>query len=167
MKSTGKENGLEINANVDERYHLEKATQVACNYLKKAKERFGSWTMAAAAFNAGNSSIARKLETQMVSDYYDLLLGEETKRYVPRMVALKEILTNPDKYGFIFDKDDLYNLVPTTAIEVDTVITDIALFSKNLGINYKILKMHNPWLRENKLNNRSKKLYHIKIPVEI
>lgn len=167
MKSTGKENGLEVNANVDERYHLEKATQAACNYLKEAKKRFGSWTMAAAAYNAGISSVARKIEIQKVSDYYDLLFGEETKRFVPRMVALKEILTNPDKYGFIFDKEDLYNLAPTTVIEVDTVITDIARFSKDLGINYKVLKMHNPWLRENKLNNKSRKLYHIKIPTEI
>lgn len=167
MKSTGKENGLEVNANVDERYHLEKATQAACNYLKEAKKRFGSWTMAAAAYNAGISSVARKIETQKVSDYYDLLFGEETKRFVPRMVALKEILTNPDKYGFIFDKEDLYNLAPTTVIEVDTVITDIARFSKDLGINYKVLKIHNPWLRENKLNNKSRKLYHIKIPTEI
>ena len=167
MKGTGKENGLEINTNIDERYHLEKATQVACNYLKKSKERFGSWTMAAAAYNAGNASIARKIKTQKVADYYDLLLGEETKRYVPRMVALKEILSNPSKYGFIFDKEDLYNFDATKLIEVDTVITDIARFSKDFGINYKVLKMYNPWLRENKLNNKSRKLYFIKMPTEI
>jgi hypothetical protein len=167
MKGTGKENGLEINTNVDERYHLEKATQVACTYLKKAKERFGSWTMAAAAYNAGNASIARKIDTQKVDDYYDLLLADETKRYVPRMVALKEILSNPNKYGFIFDKEDLYNLGDTKQIKVDSVITDIARFSKDLGINYKVLKMYNPWLRENKLNNKSRKLYYLKIPTEI
>jgi len=167
MKGTGKENGLEINTNVDERYHLEKATQVACTYLKKAKERFGNWTMAAAAYNAGNASIARKIDTQKVDDYYDLLLAEETKRYVPRMVALKEILNNPNKYGFIFDKEDLYNFDDTKLIKVDSVITDIARFSKDLGINYKVLKMYNPWLRENKLNNKSRKLYYLKIPAEI
>ena len=167
MKGTGKENGLEINTNVDERYHLEKATQVACNYLKKSKERFGNWTMAAAAYNAGNASIARKIDTQKVSDYYDLLLGEETKRYIPRMVALKEILNNPKKYGFIFEKEDLYNLKATKLIKVDTAITDIARFSKDFGINYKVLKMYNPWLRENKLNNKSRKLYYLKIPAEI
>ena len=123
--------------------------------------------MAAAAYNAGIAGIARKTESQKVDDYYDLLLGEETKRYVPRMVALKEILTNPDKYGFIFDDEDLYSLETTKLIEIDTVITDIARFSKDFGINYKVLKMHNPWLRENKLNNKSKKLYYIKIPAEI
>ena len=167
MKATGKENGLEINDNVDERYHIEKATQVACDYLNVAKERFGTWTMAAAAYNAGMRGISRKIETQKVTDYYDLLVGDETKRYVPRMVALKEILSNPEKYGFLFDQEDLYLLTPTRIIEVDTVITDIAIFSKNLGINYKVLKLHNPWLRENKLNNKSRKLYQLKIPTEI
>ena len=166
MKNTGKENGLEINANVDERYHLEKATQVACNYLKKAKKRFGSWTMAAAAYNRGNAGMSRKIKDQKVDDYYELLLGEETKRYVPRMVAVKEILSNPSKYGFIFDTEDLYKLEETKIVKVDTVITNIATFSQNLGINYKTLKRHNPWLRENKLNNKSRKKYEIKIPVE-
>lgn len=166
MKATGRENGLEVNTNVDERYHLEKATEVACTYLKNAKEKFGSWTMAAAAYNAGIAGISRKVKAQKVTDYYDLLLGEETKRYVPRMVALKEILSNPKKYGFIFEDNDLYKLKPTKLIEVDTVITDIARFSQELGINYKIMKLHNPWLRENKLNNKSRKLYHIKIPTE-
>ena len=167
MKATAQENGLEVNTNVDERYHLEKATQVACNYLNASKERFGNWTMAAAAYNAGNAGMSRKIEDQKVTDYYDLLLGEETKRYLPRIVAVKEILSNPKKYGFIFETEDLYNLKPTTFIEIDSAITNIAVFSKELGINYKIMKMHNPWLRENKLNNKSRKLYQIKIPTEI
>ncbi|WP_456376746.1 transglycosylase SLT domain-containing protein [Lutibacter sp.] len=166
MKPTAKEYGLEVNSNVDERYHLEKATQVACDYLNASKKRFGSWTLAAAAYNAGNAGVARKIETQKVSNYYDLLLNDETQRYIPRMVALKEILNNPAKYGFIFDQEDLYQLKPTKIIEVDTVITNIALFSKVLGINYKVLKLYNPWLRENKLNNKSRKVYQIKIPTE-
>jgi len=167
MQSTAKENGLEVNSNVDERYHLEKATQVACDYIKDAKEYFGSWTMAAAAYNAGKAGIARKATEQKVSNYYDLLLADETERYIPRMVAVKEILSNPKKYGFIFEKEDLYKLEPVKLIEVDTAITNIAQFSKDLGINYKILKLHNPWLRENHLNNKSRKLYQIKIPSEI
>ena len=167
MSSTAKENGLEVNSNVDERYHLEKATQVACDYLNAAKERFGNWTMAAAAYNAGNAGMSRKINDQKVENYYDLLLVSETSRYLPRIVAVKEILSNPNKYGFIFDKEDLYALEATKTIKVDTVITDIAVFSKGLGINYKILKTHNPWLRENKLNNKSRKLYEIKIPTEL
>ena len=100
MPSTGRENGLEINQNVDERYNLEKSTEVACKYLLDAKERFGSWTLAAASYNAGKNGIARRLKSQNVSDYYDLLLNEETGRYIFRIVALKEILNHPDKYGF-------------------------------------------------------------------
>lgn len=164
MPATGRENGLEVNDNVDERYHLEKATEVACKYFKKSKEDLGSWTLAAAAYNAGNAGISRRLKEQNVTDYYDLLLGEETGRYVFRIVALKEILSNPDKYGFNFREKDLYNNVPTFQVEVDTAVTDFTKFAEKYGINYKILKLHNPWLREPKLNNKSRKLYHIDIP---
>ncbi|SDS64443.1 Transglycosylase SLT domain-containing protein [Formosa sp. Hel1_31_208] len=166
MKTTGRENGLEINSNVDERYHLEMATEVACKYLLKAKEKLGSWTLAAAAYNAGNSGISRRLSEQGVADYYDLLLGEETGRYLFRIVALKEILNHPKKYGFNFSTDDLYQTIPTYKVEVDTVVTDFTKFAERFGINYKILKIHNPWLREPKLNNASGKTYYIKIPKE-
>jgi hypothetical protein len=167
MEATAKESGLEVNSNVDERYHIEKATQAACDYLKAAKENFGNWTLAAAAYNAGNRGVSSKMETQMVSSYYDLLLGDETERYLLRIVALKEILSNPEKYGFVFEKEDLYNLTPTRIIEVNTPIANIAQYSKDLGINYKIMKLHNPWLRENTLENKSGKAYQLKIPIEI
>lgn len=166
MKKTGKEYGLEINKNVDERYHIEKSTKVAAAYLKKAKERFGSWTLAAAAYNAGNYGIAKRLETQQVTSYYDALLPDETERYVFRILALKEVISNPKKYGFVFDENDLYTLEKTKEIKVDSAITNIASFAKNFGLNYKELKKHNPWLRENNLNNKSKKNYLIKIPID-
>ncbi len=166
MKATGKENGLEINTNVDERYHLEKATEAACKYLLEAKEKFGTWTLAAAAYNAGITGISKRLNSQSVTNYYDLLLGEETGRYIFRIVALKEILNNPDKYGFNFRYKDLYNSIPTYTVSVDTVVTDFVAFSKQFGINYKILKLHNPWLREAHLNNKSRKEYLIEIPKE-
>jgi len=166
MKATGKENGLEINTNVDERYHLEKATETACKYLLEAKEKFGTWTLAAAAYNAGITGISKRLNSQSVTNYYDLLLGEETGRYIFRIVALKEILNNPDKYGFNFRYKDLYNSIPTYTVSVDTVVTDFVAFSKQFGINYKILKLHNPWLREAHLNNKSRKEYLIEIPKE-
>ena len=157
MPTTGKEYGLEINDNVDERYHLEKSTEVACEYLKKSKEQLGSWTLAAAAYNAGNYGVSKRLQEQDVTDYYDLLLGEETGRYLFRIVALKEILSHPDRYGFNFREKDLYTQVPTYKVEVDTAVTDFASFAKGFGINYKILKIHNPWLREPHLNNKSRK----------
>lgn len=166
LKSSAKEYGLEVNQNVDERYNLEKATRIAAEYLKKSKERFGTWTLAAAAYNAGNARIARNLKRQQVDNYYDLLLNNETARYVFRIVALKEVLSYPKKYGFEFDEEDLYELPNTQIVEVDTVITNIASFAKAFNTNYKELKLHNAWLRENKLNNKSRKLYQIKIPID-
>jgi hypothetical protein len=166
LKSTGKEYGLEINKNVDERYHIEKSTKVAAAYLKKAKKRLGSWTLAAAAYNAGNAGVARRLKAQQVSDYYDAILPDETERYVFRIIALKEIISNPKKYGFVFDQEDLYTLSKTRTVKVDTAITNIASFAKGYGLNYKELKLYNSWLRENKLNNKSRKLYEIKIPIK-
>jgi len=149
MKATGRENGMEINANVD---------------LLASKKRFGNWTSAAAAYNAGNAGIGRRLDKQQVDSYYDLLLGQETGRYIFRVIALKEIFTNAKKYGFNLDKKHLYTYIPTYKVEVDTAVTNFATFAKNFGINYKILKIHNPWLRENKLNNKSRKKYQIAIP---
>jgi len=166
MKATGRENGLEVNANVDERYNLEKATEVACKYLLKAKARLGTWTLAAAAYNGGNAGISRRLKAQDVKSYYDLLLGQETGRYVFRIVALKEILSHPETYGFNFSEKDLYNHIPTYKVAVDTAVTDFSRFAKRFGINYKILKIHNPWLREAHLNNKSRKQYFIEIPNE-
>jgi membrane-bound lytic murein transglycosylase D len=164
MKSTGKDYGLEINSNVDERYNLELSTHVACKYFLKAKEKFGSWTLAAAAYNAGIRGISNQLDKQNVSGYYDLLLGEETGRYVFRAVALKEIMEHPKKYGYNFDQDDMYSAIPTSKVEVDTAVTDFVQFAAKFGLNYKQLKLHNPWLREEFLNNKSKKLYTLEIP---
>lgn len=164
MKQTGREYGLEVNSNVDERYHLEKSTEVACQYLKKYKEKYGSWTLAAAAYNAGPGSINKFMNIQQVDDYYDLLLGEETGRYVFRIMAIKEILTHPDKYGFVIEEDDLYTAIPTFNVEIDEPVANFAEFAEQYGINYKILKWHNPWLREPHLNNASAKKYIIQIP---
>ncbi|MDB2385373.1 lytic transglycosylase domain-containing protein [Polaribacter sp.] len=166
MKGTAKEYGLEVNSNVDERYHIEKSTKVAAEYLKKSKEKLGSWTLAAAAYNAGLYGVSKYLKTQQVDNYYDALLPDETERYVFRILALKEIMSNPEKYGFVISEKDLYTLPETRIVEVDTVITNIAVFAKGFNTNYKELKLHNSWLRENKLNNKSRKLYEIKIPVK-
>ena len=164
MPATAKEYGLEVNANVDERYHIEKATRVACKYLKKAKNRFGSWTLAAASYNRGMYGTNRLLDRQLVDSYYDLLLNSETGRYVFRILAVKEIMTNPERYGFIFNSEDLYKPIPVKKIGLDTAIANLAEFAKEKEINYKILKIHNPWLIENHLNNKSRKYYEISIP---
>ena len=166
MKTTGKEYGLEINSNVDERYNIEKATKVAAEYLKKSKKRFNSWTLAAASYNAGNYGISKRLKTQEVDNYYDAKLPNETERYVFRIIALKEVISNPKKYGFIYDQEDLYTMPKTKIIKVDSAIVNITSFAKKFGLTYKEFKIHNAWLRENKLNNKSKKVYEIKIPIK-
>ena len=165
MPETAKEKGMEVNDIVDERYHLEKATQAACVYLIKAKEKFGTWTMAAASYNGGMSGVSKQMDIQKVTNYYDLLLNEETSRYVFRILALKEIMQNPEKFGFLVEKQDLYSALPTKKMEVDTTISDLASFAIQQGVNYKILKIHNPWLRDKKLDNPIRKKYIIEIPL--
>ncbi len=164
MTDTAKEKGMEVNDYVDERYHLEKSTEAACKYLLAAKEKFGSWTLAAASYNGGMNGVNKRVEEQQVSNYYDLALTEETSRYVFRILALKEIMKSPTKYGFNIYQSDLYSTIPTKKVEVDSTINDLAIFAKTQGINYKILKIHNPWLRDKKLLNVSKKKYEIEIP---
>ncbi|AWI27336.1 lytic transglycosylase domain-containing protein [Flavobacterium pallidum] len=164
MPQTAKERGMEVNDIVDERYHLEKSTEAACKYLIDAKNKFGSWTLAAASYNGGVSGVNKQIEIQKVKDYYDLLLNDETSRYVFRILALKEIMKSPQLYGFNIAQQDLYASIPTRKIEVDSTINDLASFALGQGINYKILKIHNPWLRDRKLLNTAKKKYIIEIP---
>lgn len=164
MRQTGKEYGLEVNKNVDERYHLEKSTQAACEYLKKWKERFGTWTLTAAAYNAGPNGVQKYMDIQKADNYYDLLLGEETGRYVFRIMAIKEILSNPENYGFQFEDSDLYEQVPTFDLEISAAVNSWADFAKEYDLSYKVLKRHNPWLREPHLDNSSGKTYVLEIP---
>lgn len=166
MPQTAKEQGMEVNDFVDERYHLEKSTEAACRYLIEAKNKFGNWTLAAAAYNGGMGGVNKQISNQQVSDYYDLLLTEETSRYVFRILALKEIMQSPVKYGFDIPIEQLYHPIEVKKIKVDSTITDLAVFAKNQGVNYKILKIHNPWLRDKKLENKTKRMYTIEIPTE-
>ena len=134
-------------------------------YILKAKEKFGSWTLAAAAYNAGNRGISRQLEKQQATNYYDLLLGQETGRYVFRILALKTIMNDPISYGFVLNDIDYYKLTPTKQIEIDKPLKNLSDFARSHGISYKILKRHNSWLRQGHLNNRSRKKYQIEIPL--
>lgn len=166
MPATAKEYELEVNDYVDERYHLEKATEAACKYLLAAKEKFGTWTLAAASYNGGMNGITRQIERQKVSDFYDLLLTEETSRYVFRILALKEIMQNPEKYGYIIPENELYQPFKTQKLTVDSTVENFADFAIQHNINYKTLKIHNPWLRDISLPNKTNKTYYIEIPVK-
>lgn len=166
LKGTAEERGLEVNEEVDERYHLEKSTQAACEYLKEAHEKLGSWSLAAAAYNMGINGVQKQLERQKTDNYYDLLLNTETGRYVFRILAVKEILENPKKYGFNYRQKDLYQPIPTKVVTIDSSVTHFADFAAHFQISYKTLKYHNPWLRDNYLSNKKNKTYHIEIPKE-
>lgn len=166
MPETAKEIGLEVSETVDERYHLEKATEAACVYFLKAKQKFGNWTLVAAAYNAGGAGIQKQMDFQKVANYYDLLLNDETSRYVFRILALKQIMQNPEKYGFPLRSDEQYKIVPTRQISIDTTVNDLANLALQQGINYKALKIHNPWLRTTKMVNLKNKKYILEIPTE-
>jgi len=166
MPATAKEYGMEVTDEVDERYHLIKSTEAACQYLLNAKQKMGSWTLAAASYNGGLAGVNRQITSQGENNYYDLLLTEETYRYVFRILALKEIMKNPALYGFTYRQDELYNGIPTRKVEVNTSIPDLLAFAKQEGINYKVLKIHNPWLRDKQLKNLTGKKYEIEIPTQ-
>lgn len=166
MPQTAKEKGMEVTETVDERYHLEKATEAACKYLIEAKNKFGNWTLAAASYNGGVAGVNKQIDNQKVPSYYDLLLNEETSRYVFRILALKEIMKSPEKFAFNLSASELYQNIPTKKVEVTSSIADLAQFAKDQGINYKILKIHNAWLRDTKLDNPNGKTYYFDIPTE-
>ncbi|HBH06027.1 MAG TPA: murein transglycosylase [Flavobacteriales bacterium] len=166
MKTTAREFGLEVNNEVDERYHLKKATEAACEYLLRAKEKFGTWTLAAAGYNMGMEGLQKQLDKQLAESYYDLKLNEETSRYIYRLLAAKTILENPKKFGFHYTKADLWIRLPSNEITVDSTISNLAEFAKEQGWNYKILKEYNPWLKKNSLTVSTGNSYEIEFPRE-
>jgi membrane-bound lytic murein transglycosylase D len=166
MRGTAGDYGLEVNEEVDERYHVEKSTVAASRFLLESYTRYNSWTMAAASYNAGRRGMDNQIGIQKESDYYDLLLNEETQRYVFRILAIKTILENPSGYGFYVTEYDLYPPINFVEIEVKTAVPDFADFAKEFNTNYKMIKFLNPWLRKPNLTNRTGKTYLIRLPAE-
>ncbi len=164
MKGTAKEYDLEVNSGIDQRYHVEKSTEVACEYLQTAYDKYGSWTLAAASYNAGMNRISKELERQGENNYYDMIFGQETGRYIFRIIALKQVLNHPKDYGFHLRKEDLYIPYTTHEISVDSTISDLSEFAKLYELNYKELKIYNPWMRQAFLPDKSRRKYRIKIP---
>ena len=166
MPKTAKEYGLEVNEYVDERYNIEKATVAACRYLKNAYQKYGNWVSTAASYNAGMGRISSELTKQDEKNALDLLLTEETSRYVFRILAMKQVFAAPAEYGFVLKAQQLYQPIATTTIEVDTPIVNLTDFAKRHGTTYMQLKEFNPWLRARELPNKSGKVYKIEIPVK-
>ncbi|HCY76849.1 MAG TPA: murein transglycosylase [Ignavibacteriales bacterium] len=164
IKSASKQYGLEVSDEVDERYDVEKSTIAACKYLQTAYQMFGNWTMAASSYNAGISGIDKWGGLQKTSNYWNLVLGSETSRYVSRIIAIKLIMENPSDYGYELKKEDLYQPLKYKEIELKTSVADFADYAASLGINYKTLKLYNPWLRDTALKNKNGVVYKIKVP---
>ena len=164
LKTSGKEYGLEISAEVDERYDPLKATRAACKYLNQAYNKFNNWTLVAASYNRGMSGVQKAIDDQQVESYYDLYLNDETSRYVFRILAIKEIINNPERYGFKIDPKHLYEEEKLRYVEVSESIPRLVSFAKKHQTNYKLLKRHNPWLRDDKLTVKKGKRYRIAIP---
>jgi hypothetical protein len=148
MKTTGKENGLVVDQDIDERYHIVKSTEVACAYLNEAYERFGNWTLAAASYNMGMAGTERRLEEQQVDNYYDLLLNSETARYVYRIAAVKHIHENLHAFGYVFHQDQGYRLPAMDTISVEGPVESWILWAINHGATYQTLREYNPWIRD-------------------
>jgi membrane-bound lytic murein transglycosylase D len=166
IKSASKQYGLEVNDEVDERYDVEKSTLAACKYLNEAYKKFGNWTMAASSYNAGINGIEKWSGLQKAKNYWNLALGSETSRYVARIIAMKLIMENPPEYGYDLKETDLYKPLKYKEVKLDTSVTDFADYAATLGINYKTLKLYNPWLRDTSLKNKSGVVYKIKVPNE-
>ncbi|MFT6844778.1 MAG: membrane-bound lytic murein transglycosylase D [Flavobacteriales bacterium] len=166
LKGTATDYGLEINDEVDERYSVKRATEAACEYLIDNYRKYGSWPLVAAAYNMGQNGLERQMRRQHVNNYFDLLLNDETGRYVYRILALKVLLTNSEDYGFHIRTKDLYPTYKTYTVQVDSSVSDWGLFAQEFGVNYKILKTLNPWLRDSNLTNKRLKTYDIELPIE-
>ena len=162
LAGTAKEYGLEVNAEIDERYHLEKATRAACRYFKDAYARYGSWTTAAASYNAGMGHINGLISLQKTKNYYDLLLNQETGRYVFRAVAYKLIMQAPERYGFKLIPSD-YSPLRYHEVKVNGSVNWVD-FALTNGTNYKLLRYFNPWIRDSRLTNKLGKTYTVRIP---
>ncbi len=164
MEETARKYGLEITEQVDERMNVEKATEAACYYLKESYELYQDWSIVAASYNGGRARMTRELERQKVSSFFDLFLNEETTRYVYRIIAAKELISNPSKYGLFLSKDDFYQNVRIFPVEVSTNVENWADWANECGINYGLLKYFNPWIQDIKLNNKTGKTYVVKVP---
>jgi membrane-bound lytic murein transglycosylase D len=154
--------GLEVNNEVDERYHFEKAVRAACAYLKKSHGFFNNWTMAAAAYNHGYNGMLRKRAAHPDKSYYDIPLNPETSRYMYRILCIKEAMRNPTKFGYAVKRMPKAN---EHKVKVDTAIADLRAFAEAKGVDYAEFKRLNPWLVSDKLSNPEHKTYTITLPI--
>lgn len=164
MPASARNYGLEVNEFVDERLDVEKATLAACKHIKEAYAIFKNWTLAAAAYNLGIGGIQTALKKQKSGNYYDLLLNSETGSFVYRILAYKTLFSNPGHFGIKKKKLNYFSKIPLKIIKVDSSIANIGFLAKYLGCNKAVIKIYNPWLLGESLQNPENKTYEFKIP---
>ena len=165
LEKTGRQYGLEVNGEVDERYNIEKATVAACKYLKESYEEYGDWLTVAASYNTGRANVSKRINAQKEEKAINLVLLPETSRYIFRLLAVKTIFSNPQAYGFILKESDLYPTIPIAkTITVSNAVTSWADIAKEHGLTYLQLHEANPWIRSASMANKSNKTYKVKIP---
>lgn len=162
MPVTGRTMGLEVNEEVDERFDPIKATHAACRYINYAKKRLDSWTNVAASYNMGIAGVKRQMKMQKISTYYNLNLNKETGRYVYKIIALKHVMENAEKYGFP-ESPDAKTPDPTQSIRIDSTINNLEAFAQKYGITLQELKEHNPWLKGRSLTD-DERIYSLELP---
>ncbi|MCH1574927.1 MAG: lytic transglycosylase domain-containing protein [Flavobacteriales bacterium] len=165
MKPAAEEFGLRVDRDVDERYHVVKATRAACAYLNKAHRRYGDWILAAASYNMGMSGLSRRMEDQGGAAYWDLMLNDETARYVYRLYATKQVMENPEAHGFVLQAEDWYAPLETRDTVLVDGVNDLAALSQKMGVSYNALKTLNPWLRSGKLPIAEDQYYVLRLPL--
>lgn len=165
MPATGKEYGLEVTDSVDERFHIEKSTRAACKYLKRAYDKYGNWALVAASYNGGMGRISKELNNQDVDSFYDMWLTEETQRYVFRMLAIKQIFSEPYRYGFALKSNQLYLPIRTKELKIDSTVNSLLDIAKQEGVTYGQLKEFNPWVRGRGIPNKTGKTYYLSVPL--
>ncbi len=166
IPSTGANYGLTVNDEIDMRNNLTASTEAACKYIRSLYNKFHSWTAAAAAYNCGENGLARRISKQSTDNYYDLWLNSETSRYVYRILAMKLIMQNPQKYGFHLRQCDLYPPIPTRAATLSGQNVDLYEFARSNGTSYKMLRMLNPWIQTDVLKNKSNQKYMVQLPIK-
>ena len=164
IKETGKKEGLCINDNVDERYNIKRATRAALTHLKRLYGEFGDWFIAMAAYNAGANRLKEAIENQGTRDFFDLYLPEETERYIIRIMALKEIISNREKYGIVLTEKELYKPIMISEVAIEAVReVPVLTIAKYADLSYKSFRDLNIHLRKYRL---PKGLYNINLPHE-
>lgn len=165
LEKTGRQYGLEINGEVDERYNIEKATVAACRYLKESYDEYGDWLTVAASYNTGRTNVTKRIEAQKEKKAIDLVLLPETSRYIFRLLAVKTVFSNPQAYGFELKAQDLYPTIPIAkTININKPVNSWASVAKKHGLTYLQLHEANPWIRSASMTNKQGKLYKVKIP---